>query len=106
MNTLSQVAILLSLTGQVGLEEEVSRTEMVKMLQPFYRSVASRYEFKLPEEGQPKAQLVAKPIMSWTGQEEGLVSGDVFVWTHKGRPEVVGCIGSLPGNRSRGPAGQ
>ena len=40
--------------------------------------------------------------MSWTGREAGLVSGDVFVWTLNGRPEVVGCVGSLPGRNSRG----
>ncbi len=94
--------ILLSLAGQLGVAAEIPRTEMVKMLQPFYRGVASRYEFSLDTAGNQKAALHKKPIMSWTGQEAGLVSGDVFVWIHKGRPEVVGCIGSLPGKGTRG----
>ena len=70
------------------------------MLQPFYRSTAARYAFEFS--GSEQLSFHTAPILSWTGSEGGLVTGDVFVWTHLGRPEVLGCIGSLPGIRSRG----
>lgn len=92
------VAVALAVPALVGpqpLSAQDSK-DMAKTLQVFYRQVAARYEFIL-EDGQVAAEIEDKPIMSWTGQESGTVSGDVFVWIRNGRPEVVGCIGSLPG---------
>jgi len=90
-------AIVFGLCTQVVGQESDDPTDMIKTLQSFYRNVAPRYEFIL-EEDQVAAKLEPQPIMSWTGQEAGTVSGDVFVWTRNGRAEVVGCIGSLPGD--------
>jgi hypothetical protein len=41
--------------------------------------------------------MVKKPIMRWANDDDW--SGDVFVWTHGGRPEVIGCILSGPGEK-------
>ena len=78
----------------------LSTKELAKQLQPYYRHMAEQYEFSFETE-EPPLQLRKQPIMSWTGEESGLVSGDVFVWTSEGRAEVIGCVGSLPATASR-----
>ncbi len=93
--------VILSLAGQVAAEAP-EKTELAKALQSLYRREAAEYEFALDSARKEKLKLLEKPVMSWTGQNAGFVSGDVFVWTRNGRAEVIGCIGSLPGETSRG----
>jgi hypothetical protein len=37
-------------------------------------------------------RLEPKPILHWSNQIRGSLYGDVYVWTRKGRPEVVGSF--------------
>ena len=70
--------------------------ERVELLKQFYRTFANRIQFATED---APMRLVEKPVLSWTGQEgtRRFTSGDVFIWERDGRPEVVGCIGSIPG---------
>ena len=51
-------------------------------------------QFHRDAERQHELKLVEKPIMRWANDDDW--SGDVFVWTHAGRPAVIGCILSGP----------
>ena len=62
-------------------------------LRDAYREDAEKCAFSRAD-GQP-LKLIAEPIMRWANDDSW--SGDVFAWTHQGRPEVVGCILSGPG---------
>jgi hypothetical protein len=42
--------------------------------------------------GGEEFRLVPKPILKWSNPIRGSVYGDVYVWTLKGRPEVVGSF--------------
>lgn len=64
-----------------------------------YRADAERLEFYRDADHRQRLKLVEKPIMRWANDDDW--SGDVFVWTHGGRPEVIGCILSGPFNELR-----
>lgn len=50
-----------------------------------------------------KLELVEKPVSNWTNViRSGGQIGSVFVWTYKGRPEVVGSIFSAPAPEAPG----
>jgi len=59
-----------------------------------YRAEAEMHAFYCDAaHGQP-LEFVDHPIMRWNN--EGTWSGEVYVWTHAGRPEVIGCMLSGP----------
>jgi hypothetical protein len=64
-----------------------------------YLADAQKCSFHHDAERQRKLKLVEKPVMRWATDDDW--SGDVFVWTHAGRPEVIGCILSGPGANGR-----
>ena len=72
-------------------DEDSPEKQLSKILHPFYQREAANYEFFLDEERKKKLALRPQPVMHWTAGE---YTGDLFVWTHSGRPEVIGCIGS------------
>jgi hypothetical protein len=54
---------------------------------------ARKWEMFLDEKQQTKAELLERPIYLWTNPTKGKGQhGSVFVWTHRGRPMVVGSI--------------
>lgn len=62
-----------------------------------YLADAAKYEF-FQEDGRTPLELVKQPIMRWSNDDDW--SGDVFVWTHESRPQVVGCILSGPSGQT------
>jgi hypothetical protein len=60
---------------------------------------AQKYQFHHDVERQHELKLLDKPVMRWANDDDW--SGDVFVWLHAGRPEVIGCILSGPGAGGR-----
>jgi hypothetical protein len=45
--------------------------------------------------GNPESEplvMVPEPVLKWSNPIQGTLYGDVFIWTHKGRPEVVGSF--------------
>src|SRR5690349_12258152 len=73
--------------GQAG-----SEAELKGILFPYYARQAAKYEFFLDEGRTRRLELQPQPLLTWTNAEGYL--GSVFVWTHVGRPEIAGCIGS------------
>lgn len=68
-------------------------------LRTFYRSTATKYEFYHAGDKAQPLKLIEKPVMKWTN--EGDWSGDVFIWTHAERPEVIGCVLTGPGDNKQ-----
>jgi len=65
-----------------------------------YLADAEKYQFYADTAHKEPLELVAKPVMRWTSLKD--YSGDVFVWTHRAVPAVVGCMLSGPsGERTR-----
>jgi hypothetical protein len=52
---------------------------------------AESYTFRT-EAGAARFALRAEPILRWTNPVVGTIHGGVFLWTDKGRPEVVASI--------------
>jgi hypothetical protein len=44
------------------------------------------------EEEAPRLELSEQPVLKWSNTYDASVYGSAFVWTFKGRPEVIGCI--------------
>jgi hypothetical protein len=70
-------------------------------LHEVYLRDASDYEFFLDAGHRRKLALRREPVMRWASESD--YRGEVFVWTHDGRPGVVGCVFSGPqaGRRDR-----
>lgn len=64
-----------------------------------YLADAQKYQFHHDAERQQALKLVEQPVMRWANDDDW--SGDVFVWTHAGRPEVIGCILAGPNDGGR-----
>jgi hypothetical protein len=54
--------------------------------------LADKYEFFTDATKANPLQREPKPILKYTNAIRGDVFGNVFVWTHEGRPEVIGAI--------------
>ena len=84
-------------------EPEQPATAAHRWLHDYYLKQASAYEFHYDDDKTSPLTFVDKPIFRWKQDDDW--SGDVFVWTYKGRPEVVGCIlSSAPDAGNRGVA--
>src|SRR5687767_63345 len=64
-----------------------------------YQLGAKKYEFFLDKDRKVPLTLEPKPVFSWANDDDW--SGDVFVWMARGRPQVIGCILSGPGQGQR-----
>ncbi len=88
MNAYALVTIGLLSLGQAAPDE----AELKKVLIPHYGRDAARYDFFLDKERSQRIELQEQPVLTWTNAENYM--GAVFVWNFKGRPEIIGCIGS------------
>src|SRR4051794_31325828 len=68
--------------------------EDVRLLREQYLLAAKKYEFFLDADHKTPLALDPKPIFHWASDNDW--SGDLFVWTAKGRPQVIGCVLSSP----------
>ena len=90
-----------SMLQSVAGAQEMTERELQKLLRPLYYREGARYTFRLDNTQETILDFRDKPVMSWTGRQgRGFSSGDVFVWTHSGRAEVIGCIASLAGRNN------
>jgi hypothetical protein len=95
MNVLFLIALLAvgqAETDRAPDESATDESELTKVLRPYFVHQAANYKFSLASDAEKKLALVRKPVMAWSGGDSWF--GDVFVWTHEGRPELIGCIGS------------
>lgn len=88
----TSLILLAALLGQAADEPKLDEKQLIQLLEPYYQEQVAAYEFFLDESRQQKAELVAKPVMRWTGEGS---NGAVWVWTRQGRAEVVGCLGAF-----------
>jgi len=89
------LGIALCLFTQPVSEAKVEPAPAVsESIQQLYRQDAEKYLFETGDEKPQALKLVEKPIMRWSNDDDW--SGDVFMWTNKGVPAVVGCILSGP----------
>ena len=77
-------------------EADQSRQKFIEDLKTHYHKHASAYVFGSGQDGTRLFRMEPKPVVTWTSTGDALWSGDVFVWTHDGRPQVIGCVGSWP----------
>ena len=63
-----------------------------RLLQPYYVREAAACEFYLDDERQERLKLQDRPLLTWTNTNN--FTGAVFIWLFRGRPEMIGCIGS------------
>src|SRR5579872_18433 len=89
MNALVGLVWSLALVGQAPAASEA---ELKEVLFPFYAREAANYELFLDEQQKQPLQLEKPAVLHWTNADNYM--GAVFVWTHAGRPELIGCIGS------------
>ncbi len=55
------------------------------------RTAAKKYVFDVRGADQP-AVLREQPILRWSNPERGQIYGNVFLWTDRGRPAIVGSL--------------
>jgi len=55
-----------------------------------FRQSAAEYEMGFTDGGAP-FQFNMQPVFSWTNPARTQEEGVLFVWTHNGRPEALGC---------------
>lgn len=91
-----------ALLGQAPLSkgdtavQDVSRNKRERLLQ-FYVQEASGYAIYRDASRKDKVELRREPVYVWTNPlREGGQDGAVFVWTCRGRAEVIGSIFSSP----------
>lgn len=89
-------ALIVFATSIQAQESAMTDLEQKELLKSYYRGFASKIEFATADN--KPLRIVDNPVLSWVGHERpgAFASGDVFVWERDGRPEVVGCIGSIP----------
>lgn len=94
--TLVLLGIALLASPQEGDDAPTAKDEQAAVsdhLRESYHADAARYAFR-KKAAEEDLQFIDKPIMRWANDNDW--SGDVFVWTHQGRPEVIGCMLSGP----------
>lgn len=55
-------------------------------------ALANQYEFFADAERRTRFELQSKPVLVYSNPVRGEVFGNIFVWTHRGRPEVIGAV--------------
>jgi hypothetical protein len=95
MKTLALLVVPVLCLGARGDDAPPPREkESMSPLREQYQLAAKKYEFFLDKDHKVPLVLQPKPILQWSSDNDW--SGDVFVWTAHGRPQVVGCILSSP----------
>lgn len=94
---MTSILLLASPLVAVGDEPSTPTERAADYVRDAYHEDAQKCVF-VRADGQPLKQA-NEPIMRWSNDDDW--SGDVFAWTHGGRPEVIGCILSGPFNDLR-----
>jgi hypothetical protein len=90
---------LLGLTSRADDPPPAGEPEAVRHLREQYLAAAKKYAFFLDADHKTPLALEPKPVFHWTSDNDW--SGDVFVWTANGRPQVVGGVLSSPSKPDR-----
>jgi hypothetical protein len=96
MNTAMTLIFLLAATGQQAVEgapkDQAAKAKSQRLLE-LHTSDAASYSIYRDTKRMQKLELRREPVYRWTNPtREGGQVGEVFVWSYRGRPEVVGSI--------------
>jgi hypothetical protein len=91
MNSLMLMALACAVGQAAPVADRAETADFMNSLNAYYLQEASGYEFFLDAQ-QQKLSLQTQPLMHWGLFDDW--SGGVYVWTHEGRPALLGCIGS------------
>jgi hypothetical protein len=83
--SISLIVVAGALSGAAAVADDRESAKLVEEL-------AGRYEFFADADKQTKFERPEKPLLKYTNPLQGDVYGHVYVWTHRGLPEVVGAI--------------
>jgi hypothetical protein len=59
------------------------------------KKLAGEFTFQFDKPSNKKLRFEPEPILRWTNHLGRRYYGDVYVWTHEGRPEVVASINNV-----------
>jgi hypothetical protein len=79
------IAALGALSGTALAADDAQSARLVGAL-------AGRYDFFADAQRKTKFERCEKPLLKYTNPLQGDVYGHVYVWTHRGRPEVIGAV--------------
>lgn len=82
----------LAAAGTLAQEVESEKDQIQRWL-AYYKQIAEDYDFRIETDPDTKLVKSAKPLMTYSIPEEH-VHGAFWVWTSKGRPEMIGSIWS------------
>jgi hypothetical protein len=105
MNAATIVILVHAALGQQAGEgthkDQSARAKSQRLLQ-LHTDDAASYSIYRDERRTQKLELVREPVYRWTNPTRvGGQVGEVFVWTYRGRTEVVGSIFSHPSGDGR-----
>jgi hypothetical protein len=83
------LAILLIMSGTASPEEPADEKARAEEFRAFASREAGMYNFRPANPDGSPFSLKPEPILRWSNPVVGSIYGDVFVWTAKGRPEVI-----------------
>jgi hypothetical protein len=100
MNAVS-ILVLVCALGQEPSAAAAGKANLAKtrseLLLQLHTNDAAGFSIFLDAQRTQKLELQRKPVYRWTNPtRSGGQSGEVYVWTYRGRPEVVGSIFSHP----------
>ncbi|MDR3621728.1 MAG: hypothetical protein P4L85_20415 [Paludisphaera borealis] len=94
------VGLCASASAQTG-ESPSATTESDRAIEASKIAAAAVAEYRFSREGEQPALLVLEPksLLQWSNPVAGSIHGSVFIWTEKGRPEMVATPYKLFGPR-------
>lgn len=72
-------------------EESAADARIIEALE-ITTDAAKLYEFQLRGDTPKRLDFDPNSVLRWSNPEAGEIYGNVFLWTHDGRPEVVGSF--------------
>jgi hypothetical protein len=89
---LSLATALLMLAGfsSPGISQEPPDETIVEAMRDRFEKSAGEFEFTVASTGE-KLQLLNRAVSKWSNPERKTHAGALFVWTLKGRPEMLMC---------------
>jgi hypothetical protein len=94
--TMTSLCLLAALVA-VAADDPPAKSKFEKRLQEINAAEARHWQMYLDAAQKQKAELIERPVYYWTNPTKGGGQhGAVFVWTHEGRPSVVGSFFAHP----------
>lgn len=93
---MSSWVLLALMTAAVAQDADAAdEKRLAQRLEERFAQQAKAYHFTLDADGKQPLERHERPIMRWTADGN---YGSVWIWTERGRPQLVGCIGAFQNN--------